>query len=432
LYDITDQRCLKMMRNEEDLIFSLCDSQEILNTYLNVEPVERLHKNSIFYDSKEDLIEVKLVISEMVHNRKSSGMSDSFQGTIEHVPSFLDWKAKFGRFKCGVIIGPWYLEFTDTSICVPKRINKAMNQIFQKIPRFTNIKNNLSEISKVLASIVVDWNVHYTYRGWQPNVKSKEGNCYSFLEQIFLAFKISLVFKGSMYTFMSELKDFGDAGASIFPTDYLNVFESKFGFSYIQDIESHEILDDYISKIMDVEPNFEYEFPDDYLLFQAIDIAFWVRSLKSNDEIYKPLVLDNKTCCPCYESKDFSLIRGTVYRPPNTLRRRSFDTSHKEPRNRNSNVVFSRDPIFDWGEDEPSEEDIQAPSSLGSSRKGSDKEDDSNLKFRTRSVVLNQLGEKLKDAKKNSKSSKSPKTIITISTHTITPMEKLRLLGKKK
>eukprot|EP01080_Neovahlkampfia_damariscottae_P010325 gene10325-2741_t len=425
LYDPTDQRVAKVMREEEKIIFSLCDSEQILQTYLRVDPLkDSLHKNAEKY-IPDDIIEVKLVISEMVHNRVSSGLYNSVQGTIESIPAFLDWKNKFGRFKCGIIIGPWYLEFTDTSIIVPKRISAPMNQIFSKIPKFTILKISLDEASKILSDLIVKWNIYYRYVATQPRVKLGEGNCYSFLEHIFQSFKISLIFKGSMYTFMNELKDFGDAGASIYPTDYLNEFETKFGFSYIEDIPTHEELDDYIGKIFDAETQFKELYPDDYLLFQAIDIAFWIRSFKSNDSIYQPLILDRKSCCPCFTERDFSLIRGSRYRPPsNNIKRRSFENDHREPRSRNSNVIFSKDPIFNWEEEieeeEPDTKHRTSNSLVNRIEVTPEDEEELAPKLRTRSVVLMKMGESLKSMKKKDKV-RTPKSPISM-----TPVEKLR------
>ena len=357
----------------------------------------------------------------MVHNRVSSGLYTSVQGTIESVPSFFEWKNKFGRFTCGIIIGPWYLEFSDTSMIVPKRISPQMNQIFKKIPKFTILKNTLEETSKILSELITKWNIYYKYKSIQPNIKLGEGNCYTFLENIFQSFKVSLIFKGSMYTFMNELKDFGNAGASIYPTDYLMEFETKFGFSYIEDIPSHEELDEYIGKIIDVEPKFSELYPDDYLLFQAIDIAFWVRSLKSNDEIYQPLILDRQSCCPCFSERDFSLIRGPKYKPPvNTIKRRSFENDHREPRNRNSNVIFSKDPIFDWIEEEDEIDTSKRISNSFVNRLDVTNRDleEENPKLRTRSVILTKMGESIKNFKRKDKSPKSPRVM--------TPVEKLR------
>eukprot|EP01080_Neovahlkampfia_damariscottae_P008728 gene8728-676_t len=292
------------LKKHKDKVFSLCDEKLILKSYLNLD-IEN-YDELIF--SKEEF-ECRLVLSEMVYNSYDMGLADSFKSKINSL-NFFDPNSKFGNFKCSLIIGDlWYLEFGDTSICVPKKIGGNIKKLYDQIPPFSKIKLKIDEIRTKLAKVITEWNCNFMYKKWDPKLSKFEGNHFHFVEEIFKEFQIDTKYNGSMYSFMNEIKNFGDAGPSIYPTDYSTEFQEKFGFSCIPEIHSHDEFDEFFILVNKNEPKFKKKYPHDYLIFQAFDVAFMLRSLKSKDENFEPLVdVESELVCPNIHLLDYEFV----------------------------------------------------------------------------------------------------------------------------
>eukprot|EP01080_Neovahlkampfia_damariscottae_P008494 gene8494-318_t len=299
-YDKMDSEVEKIFSDKEEEIYSLCNENSILSNYLNIEK-----------EDNEEIDEIKLILSEMIFNKKSLGIVSSLSPIIDSIPKIE--KDKIGKFSCGLLIGPWYLEFTSSSLCVPKRVHPSMMKIFKKIPSFCKIESNLKESSKIISKIVTNWNINVSYTNFKPNLKKNQGNSFTFVEETLKLFKVPIKFKGSLFSFMNEIKEHGDAGACFYPTDYIVEFENKFGFSFLPEIKIHSDHDDKMLIMLEEEIDFSESYPHDYLVFISIDLAFWIRSLFDNDISLYPLKdIDDIeiSICPCFESEIFEEIRN--------------------------------------------------------------------------------------------------------------------------
>eukprot|EP01080_Neovahlkampfia_damariscottae_P012258 gene12258-5843_t len=315
---------------DNELLLTLGNSNDILETYLNINLHSILHKDLEDYDTMSKTTPVKLILTQMIHNRESIGFEASFSGTISKF-STGDKPEKFENFICALIVGPFYLEFTKSSICVPKRINKAMSQIYETIPEFSTIKKPLTEVTSKLSKFISEWNTNYQFVEHDPNPKKQESNFYYFVEEILKLFKISTKFRGSLVTFMTEMKEHGDSGASIYPTEYVVEFEKKFGFSFIPKIEYHDEFDEKLNTIFEKEPDFRKKYPHDFLVFQAIDLGFWIKHHQSpTHEEFLPLFEDMKSrekcLCPLFEDSLFESVEGSrSLKPTKRKERKSFN-----------------------------------------------------------------------------------------------------------
>ena len=288
------------LKKHKDKVFSLCDETLILKSYLCLD-VDSFDEQIY----KKDQFECKLILTEMVYNSYELGLSDTFKSKINCL-NFYDPKKKFGNFKCALIIGGiWYLEFGDTSLCVPKRLGKNVKKLYEDIPPFAIINLKINEIELKLAKIISEWNCNYMYKDWDSKLSKFEGNCFHFVEEILKQFQIDTKYNGSLYSFMNEIKNFGDAGPSIYPTDYSSEFQQKFQFSCIPEVLCHDFFDEILCLIDQKEPDFKKKFLHDFLVFQAIDIAFVLRSMKSDDENFEPLMeIDSGHVCPNFHLHD--------------------------------------------------------------------------------------------------------------------------------
>jgi hypothetical protein len=161
---------------------------------------------------------------------------------------------------------------------------------------------DLKEAQLKISMVVSVFNAQYAYQDWEPNAKAKQGNCFTFIEEVLYGLEVLPQFKGSLYTFMHEMKTFGSAGPSVYPTDYKAIFEEKFGFPYLPEIQTHIELDAVIQQILLKDKDFRTNFPHDFIVLQSIDLAFWFRSVHDpNEDANDPLFDGEKSLCKCFE-----------------------------------------------------------------------------------------------------------------------------------
>eukprot|EP01080_Neovahlkampfia_damariscottae_P003468 gene3468-6117_t len=311
----------EFLEEKDEIISTLCDSNEILETYLSLNLNSEIHENVEDYINS-DFIEIRLILTEFSFNSKNGTLSNNLNGSIDMIPNHFDFKKSFARFKCGLLIGPWFLEFGDTSICVPKRISKEFRKIFEKIPpikiiKFEELKSynddenivqsleskmNLEKCSKILSKIISHWNTNYIYKSDTPNIKNKEGNSYSFIIDILNSFHFDkdFQFNGCLNSFMNEMKIFDESGPSIFPTNNFEEFEKKFKFIGLHDIKSHSFLDNQYLDIFEIDTNFKDNYLHDFIVFQSIDLAFWFRSMKYHKDEFIQCYQDDIPICPFF------------------------------------------------------------------------------------------------------------------------------------
>jgi hypothetical protein len=289
----------------EFFMYSLSDESEILETYLNVDPCELIHKGCEIFDKSMENIEIRLISTEFTYNNESLGLIESLKGLIDNLPNF-DWDKNFAKFKCALLIGPWYLEFTDTSMCIPKRLHPAISEIFHKIEPIRVLKGkSISQVAKKIANVVTEWNTKYFYTAVSPDIRNKEGNGYYFINDLIHSFdeQEEFKFEGALIAFMNEIKQFDDSGPSIFPDKQYN--ENPQRFSRINIIENHNLLDNELLDIMENDPQFKRKNPHDFVLFQLIDLGFWIRSMISPKEEYIQCYDDEFPICPCFQRESF-------------------------------------------------------------------------------------------------------------------------------
>eukprot|EP01080_Neovahlkampfia_damariscottae_P005612 gene5612-9429_t len=298
-----EQDEISILNKERDLFYSLGNPTEIQSTYLSLTPHQYLHPNC---EKSKNLksIPVRLIFTEIVYNSSELSLISSLSGLISGIP-MTDFNDRRFAFKSALIIGPFYLEFTDTSLCVPKRITSEVQGLFERIQPIATCDLKLSSIVTKLSKLISEWNTKYSFVSVDYSDKKKEGNCISFVEKVLSTLNVKLKFNGALGNFVREMKEFGDSTASIYPGVE---FEKKFNFHKMQDIFDHLEFDDKISEIFEMEPNVDKKFPHDYLIVQAIDLAFWIRFIFTNDEIYEPMMDHKISLCSCFKKKFFDKI----------------------------------------------------------------------------------------------------------------------------
>jgi hypothetical protein len=313
LYDPMLEDDLKYITKNRDLLYSLCDPEAMLKTYLSLKPDIFLNQNigSDLSDSTNK-VTIRLVLSEVTYNQFKLGLAKSTNGLVADLP-FYPFERKFGFFKGALIIGPWYLEFGESSLCIPKRIHPVMKRMFQKFSPILKLNQKIGEVVVKLSNFIADWNSNYQYISDHPDPRNKEANGYTFIKEMIEMLKPNFKgFQGSLENFLLEMKDFGDAGPSMYPAKSSEEFLKKFQFTNIRELNDHALLDNTLLGFFDVDPSFDKNFPHDYLLFQSLDAAMWIRYIKTGAFSFTPnnvqMVNSKKHICPCFNQKLISDI----------------------------------------------------------------------------------------------------------------------------
>eukprot|EP01027_Heterolobosea_sp_BB2_P018448 GEZU01025983.1.p1 GENE.GEZU01025983.1~~GEZU01025983.1.p1 ORF type:complete len:222 (-),score=54.64 GEZU01025983.1:77-742(-) len=214
-------------------------------------------------------------------------------------------------FHTALIIGPWYLEWTDSSLVIPRRIGSRMAFIAADLHELAS-RNDFADLADTIADVVVDWNVNYLYKNISLSSNhpdKKVGNCQDFVEAMLKALNINFDFNsGALGNFISDIRQYGNCEMKFKPSvDFkkrFQIFEKSMTF------DSHAELDTFVDDIMSVCPNFLLDFKDEYTLLKAFDRAYWLRHMKkASVSQFKPLSKTNSAgesqcCCPFGDPRD--------------------------------------------------------------------------------------------------------------------------------
>ena len=138
---------------------------------------------------------MKIVVTEILHTNKSKNVRKLLSPIVSAaVPKLQN---EFGFFHTAIIIGPWYLEWTDSELIIPKRMVSGRAIISADVDTLNVPKEGLKEISDKIADVVVKWNTKYKYKntstrttqrekkGKEDALKVHEGNCQDFVGNFF-------------------------------------------------------------------------------------------------------------------------------------------------------------------------------------------------------------------------------------------------------
>lgn len=159
-----------------------------------VDKLQQEYENTWKKELQTKKIKVKLVILE-----ESSSYSSVIHSLFSPFNKILHGKQ--GRLKTAIILGPWYLEWSKYSLCIPKKCLSSTAHLALDVD-VINMENNTDFCSK-LSEIVAIWNVLKQY-------DEKKCNCQHFSEYIFkeIGLDQSKLYKGSIGDYLNELKYF--------------------------------------------------------------------------------------------------------------------------------------------------------------------------------------------------------------------------------
>lgn len=302
-------------REFQEMIDSLCDSAQLKHRFLNTSDLAKHTKmfSSSSSDGKkrgqaimktyEDVdgdlekfldnrIKIKIVVTEILQSNRSKNIRTLISPIVNGVIPSL--QTDFGFFHTALIIGPWYLEWTDSELVIPKRMVSGRAIISADVDSLVVPKEGLQEISDKISDIVVKWNTKYTYRSTPAKGKNNEGNCQDFVDDILQTLGVSIDFKGALGQFVDRMRKSGKCILEFAPSKQ---FKEQFQLQNEKIVfHTHKELDTFCihirQKCLDVFSQFQSE----WSLLKSFDRAFWLRHLKMPDDPrYKPLPPEEET-----------------------------------------------------------------------------------------------------------------------------------------
>jgi hypothetical protein len=307
----------------ESLVQALASKETLKHTYLKMDTVREMLKtgdeqeeeeeepnefddlekslgisSAVFQKHAKEMTKfpVKLVITEILHSKQMQNVRKALSPFASFIPTL---NQEYGIFHTALIVGPWYLEWTDSSLCVPRRLFSGVALLSADLDALDIRKESLDELADKIAEVIVDWNTNKTYCNFAfTGKKPNEGNCQDFVEAVLTKLQIKPKLHGAFGEFVEKMRKFGKCELEFVPPSV--EFREKYGLkaeSYL--FQTHAQLDSFVQQLLDVNNMFSFEHPHEWKLLKAFDRAFWLRFLKSNSNAQAtPLMSNNKHRCP--------------------------------------------------------------------------------------------------------------------------------------
>jgi len=151
---VPSQTCTPSHSNETDVKSHSCQSKR--NTCSeDFKQIQNVITHSIFASLQQSII-CRLVVSENDHPcNTEKKLFESLDPNGSFMPQA---SSNSGKFFMAIVVGPWVLQFTDFSICVPHLINPSELIFYAHEEGYKVNDISLEELCNIIAEIVVKWN----------------------------------------------------------------------------------------------------------------------------------------------------------------------------------------------------------------------------------------------------------------------------------
>lgn len=300
----TPEQMLRISKN-------LSNPDSLKNSYLSVKDENVLNllnilKDSIEIEDEQEIeqefkskVKVKLILTNIETN-------DTLRKVLSPFINFLNTKSlEYGLFHTALIVGPFYLEWNDSSLCLPKKIMKSGRSFISiEIGEIEIKTSEMLEIINPLSKIISDYNVNYQYSRQKTNTNT--GSCQDFVYSILseLDLKWSPTQGGCIDLFLKNVRSKGQPELLFIPCEkFIKYFNLDFTSKVFH---NHQELDLFvIDKMNDLS-----QFQEELNLLKGFDRGFWLKFLSQNEnQDNNPLKNENDLLlCPFkhpYETGSF-------------------------------------------------------------------------------------------------------------------------------
>ncbi|KAG2373290.1 hypothetical protein C9374_012279 [Naegleria lovaniensis] len=237
--------------------------------------ISELQTNKNYVIKDEEFLKVKLVVVEL----HRTAAQRNFRKFLSPVLDTFNVVPQFGLFHSALVVGPWYLEWNDSSLIVPRKCYSGAAVLAADVDR--SFKGpQVGEALDKISNIICNWNSNMMY-------SQQKANCQHFVDEICSALGIELKFKGALGDYCEKLRTFGSC-----ELNYTIPKELKEKCEFTQEtwkFTSHAQLDDFVHTICKKDPLYFEKRQDDWSLLKSFDRAFWLRYYKNKkSEDFKP------------------------------------------------------------------------------------------------------------------------------------------------
>lgn len=270
----------KKEEKKEEMIVIHEEEEEI-----QIEVLEKYKINS----SISTKIKIKLVIAEIAKNPNQL----SFRKFFSPIASTLNLSnSPVGFFHTALIIGPFYLEWNSSSLCIPRKCYSTSALLAIDLKETKLKECNFDETMNKISKVICQWNIEKKYDRFYCN-------CQHFVDDLLKVLEIQIEFKSTMKEMVNSMRNQGECKIEWkIPKE---IQEKCLIKENVKKFSTHEELDDLVVKVLEKIPKFKNLYPEDYLLLKSYDRAFWLKYYrdKRNKENWAKEPEDDKECgCP--------------------------------------------------------------------------------------------------------------------------------------
>jgi len=232
-------------------------------------------------------VKIKLVIAEIA----KSDTQKAIRKMLSPVLTKFDHQQQFGMFHSALVVGPWYLEWNNSSLCIPRKCYSSAAMLAADL-EFGGVQLDLEETIKKISNVIINWNVNKSYN-------QNENNCQQFVDDLCheLGLNLDKLLHGPLGEYLKSLRSKGQCDITFPISDEMReALEIKEKF---KKFTTHEELDSFVAACVEKDPQFEENYKEHMLLLKSFDRAFWLRHFKlPEDKQFIPLGGGNPTQCP--------------------------------------------------------------------------------------------------------------------------------------
>lgn len=287
-------------KNKEDLrkfATILSNPEKLKTTYLSTKWAdtlvmdEELKSNHEVEEDEEKLVDtttpqlkqdikVKILI---VDQDAKSQLKQNLRMFLSPVLSKIEMVPSMGMFHTAIMIGPWLIEWNNSALCIPRKCVSRAAMLSADIDAIHTIKS-LDTVVDNLANHIVQWNISKQYKTTGGD-KKVFGNCQDFIDSLLNSIGIKMNFQGPLAEFLKNIKDHGSTTLEFKVTPE---FKEKFKLTEkSKSFHTHHELDEFVNKLLEIEPQFHIKYKQEYAFLKGFDRAFWMRYFKISEEILK-------------------------------------------------------------------------------------------------------------------------------------------------
>eukprot|EP00817_Percolomonadidae_sp_ATCC50343_P002681 CAMPEP_0117421304 /NCGR_PEP_ID=MMETSP0758-20121206/2437_1 /TAXON_ID=63605 /ORGANISM="Percolomonas cosmopolitus, Strain AE-1 (ATCC 50343)" /LENGTH=454 /DNA_ID=CAMNT_0005203377 /DNA_START=147 /DNA_END=1508 /DNA_ORIENTATION=- len=258
---------------------------------------QAIARDTQFLNELRERVRIKIIITEL---GAITSTQRALRQIVSPVFSQLNILPDLGAFHSALLIGPWILDWNDSSLCIPRKCVSKYAFYTADLDSITTIRD-VNKVINTLSERIVYWNTHMKYRDYN-NMINEGANCQEFVEDILKALHIDLdalskphkaFFKQLRTKGVSELRfTMDDTFWKKFDmeSDFIKSCNFLMNSEHTITFRNHKELDIFVHYLESINTQFKTEYKSEYSFLKGFDRAFWLRTMKfSMNPDWKPL-----------------------------------------------------------------------------------------------------------------------------------------------